>query len=311
MNDIKFKYDVAFSFLQKDEKLALQLSDLLSGRFKTFVYSENQAELAGKNGEQIFNDVFGEQSRIVVVLFRSDWGQTKWTRIEMTAIRNRAFEYGYDFTLFIPLEDNLTLPKWLPKTQIWFNYNRWGAEGATSIIEFKIQQEGGTEHKETVKDKAARLERAFDAQKKKEAFLNSVEGVNAANSEIQKLFDEIENLLKIIHEDKNYLRINFDRDHGGRAISILFGIYNLHLEWYGMIVNTLQDHYLSFSLWQRPSFLRGESDEKKLYEYKIKFDVSTLGNYGWTTPNENHFCSSFEFAEYTVNTVLEKIESNQ
>ena len=65
---------------------------------KAFIYSEQQKVLAGRDGEQLFNAVFGEKARVVVILFRKEWGQTPFTRIEETAIKNRAFDYGYDFT---------------------------------------------------------------------------------------------------------------------------------------------------------------------------------------------------------------------
>jgi hypothetical protein len=84
-----FTYDVAFSFLSQDEALAIEISDLLQGRFATFVYSERQKDLAGADGEEKFSSVFLSESRIVAILFRSGWGETKWTRIEQTAIRRR------------------------------------------------------------------------------------------------------------------------------------------------------------------------------------------------------------------------------
>ncbi|MCX6911329.1 MAG: hypothetical protein NTY01_25250 [Verrucomicrobia bacterium] len=68
MNTKNYKYDVAFSFLQEDEALAQQLSDLLKGRVTTFIYTERQKELAGTDGEQTFNRVFGQEARIVVIL---------------------------------------------------------------------------------------------------------------------------------------------------------------------------------------------------------------------------------------------------
>ena len=105
MEIVKYKYDVAFSFLARDEGLATELNDLLQDRVRTFLYSRKQGEIAGKDGEQSFNAVFGKEARLVVVLYRRGWGETPWTRIEETAIRNRAFEYGYDFVKFIPLDE--------------------------------------------------------------------------------------------------------------------------------------------------------------------------------------------------------------
>jgi hypothetical protein len=43
----RYKYDVAFSFLDRDESLARELARLLAPK-TSFVYSEQQAELAGR-----------------------------------------------------------------------------------------------------------------------------------------------------------------------------------------------------------------------------------------------------------------------
>src|SRR5262245_22617191 len=99
----EFKYDIAFSFLSKDEPIAQQINDLLTERCRTFIYTERQKELAGTDGEETFKRVFSKEARIVAVLFRPEWGSTNWTRIEETAIRGRAYEEGYDFCTFISM----------------------------------------------------------------------------------------------------------------------------------------------------------------------------------------------------------------
>jgi hypothetical protein len=159
MIEKKYPIDVAFSFLQEDEDLANRLNNLLQDRVKTFIYSRKQEVIAGTNGEKTFNQVFGENSRIVVVLYREGWGKTAWTRIEETAIRNRAFEEGYDFVIFIPITKESVLPKWLPKNKIWVGLDRWGEEGAASVIEARVQEFGGTPKEATAIDRANRLER--------------------------------------------------------------------------------------------------------------------------------------------------------
>jgi hypothetical protein len=89
-NDDDFKYDIAFSFVKDDEGLATQLDDRVRDRYRTFLYSRSQEQLGGTDGEKTFNAVFGKEARIVTVLLRPEWGGTPWTRIEETAIRNRA-----------------------------------------------------------------------------------------------------------------------------------------------------------------------------------------------------------------------------
>ncbi len=122
----QFKYDVAFSFLAKDEILATQLNDRLQDRVTTFLYSKKQEQIAGTDGEKTFNKVFGEEARIVVLLYRDGWGQTPFTRIEETAIKNRSFNHGYDFLLCIPLDEPPVAPEWYPKTNLWLGLSRWG-----------------------------------------------------------------------------------------------------------------------------------------------------------------------------------------
>jgi hypothetical protein len=64
----EFEYDVAFSFLAQDESVATELNDALSEGAKTFLYSKQQEQLAGTDGEKTFSAVFGEKSRFVVIL---------------------------------------------------------------------------------------------------------------------------------------------------------------------------------------------------------------------------------------------------
>jgi hypothetical protein len=72
MNDT-FEYDVAFSFLAQDEHIALQLHKLIKGSVKSFIYSDEQKKLAGKDGEVTFNKVFNEESRIPLANGPARW----------------------------------------------------------------------------------------------------------------------------------------------------------------------------------------------------------------------------------------------
>jgi hypothetical protein len=74
--DKEYKYDVAFSFLNQDESLAQQLNDLLQDRISTFIYPEHQLDLAGKDGEIVLKKSFDSEARIVVILYRDEWGIT-------------------------------------------------------------------------------------------------------------------------------------------------------------------------------------------------------------------------------------------
>ena len=92
-----YKYDVAFSFLDRDEPLARELAGLLTP-LSTFVYSEQQLEVAAKDGVDAFTAVFRRDARIVAVLYRDGWGKTKWTRVEEQAIKSRFLDWGIPLT---------------------------------------------------------------------------------------------------------------------------------------------------------------------------------------------------------------------
>jgi hypothetical protein len=175
-----FKYDIALSFAKEDEGVATQLNDLVQDRYRTFLYSKAQEQLVGTDGEKTFNAVFGEQARTVAVLLRPEWGHTPWTRIEETAIRNRAHDHGYDFATFIVTVPQTPIPGWLPKTRIWFDLERFGLPGAAAVLASRVQERGGAAVEETLADRAARLRRAKDLSEAREAFHRSHAGVDAS-----------------------------------------------------------------------------------------------------------------------------------
>ncbi len=187
--DEKFEYDIAFSFLQEDEDLAMQLNDLLQDRFKTFIYSKAQEKLVGKDGENEFNAVFGEQARTVAVLYRPGWGESPWTRIEENAIKNRAYNHGYDFTTFIILDGRP--PKYIPKTYIWLSFEIYGLDGAAAVLESRATEKGGEPSVESVADKAARLKRVEQFEEQKRSFRDSYDGVAAAGKAYSKLLEAL------------------------------------------------------------------------------------------------------------------------
>jgi len=289
MSDEK-KYDVAFSFLAEDEALATHLNDLLQDRLKTFLYSKQQGEIAGTDGEKTFNLVFGEQSRLVVVLYRAAWGKTPWTRIEETAIRNRAFEHGYDFVKFIPLDDVPGIPKWLPRTQLWIGLKRWGIVGAAGAIEARVQELGGEPREETVAERAARLERALLFEGTRKQFLNSDKGVGAANGE----FERLRVLLGQQVTSAN---------HAARSISLMLktaprlilvlGLRHLVLSvhWDYQYANTLDGSQLEVTLWNgHPPFpgIMLFENPKKLQTADFAFDLAPNEEPCWVAKDAEH-----------------------
>lgn len=314
-----FDYEVAFSFLQQDESLAFEISDLIHDRFSTFIYSEHQKELAGSDGEKTFNEVFGDKARIVIVLYRDDWGKTKWTRIEETAIRNRGHEEGYDFTLFVQLDPSAKMPKWLPKTRIYYNFDRWGVKGLAPVIEQKVQESGGQNRAETLEDQAAKIKRAFLREQERKTFLNSSDGYSAAQLEFNKLYQMLEEKTKALEDPAINLHFGYDK-HPSREFVVRCENYSAHFTWDYAYSNSLNNSGLLVELvfYNRGNHqaffnrqMRGNNAREKIIkqqEYNFDINVVTTEK-GWskkTKPDE--FCTSEKIMNEWLQLFLEKVK---
>lgn len=303
-----YEYDVAFSFLAQDESLATELNDLLQDRVHTFLYSKRQERLAGKDGEEAFNTVFGEQARMVVVLYRAGWGESPWTRIEQTAIRNRAYEQGYDFVKFIPLDDPPTVPNWLPRTQIWVGLARWGVSGAAGVIEARIQELGGEPHNESVIDKAARVERSILFAKEREQFLHSYEGVNASKALFAELQNEVKHEVTRVNDASPTFGFNVKTVQ--YQLAVIGHGPGLLVEWHCRYANSLDGAKLDVSLWRgQPPWpgLTFWDPPQRLHEQSFEFDLEVSGEHRWRAkdPGKRSY-SSKELASDLVSYCIEQ-----
>ena len=306
-----FKYSVALSFLAQDEALAQELNDLIQERMATFLYSERQRELAGTDGEETFGRVFKEQARIVVVLYRDGWGQTPWTRIEETAIRGRAYDEGYDFVLFIPCDEPPTVPKWLPKTRIWFGLKRWGPQGAAAVIEARVQEFGGGVRQESVADRAARLKRATDFENERRQFRRSHEGVRAAN-------DAYAALRLALTQQAQAISVLPIKVQEHREYTIVRGLKGIALvELHTFYGNSLEDeHYLSVSMLDSLPRIQGlmsmtRSDEARTLAFeKYHFDLLSPGRTGWRSQKQQgrDFDNADDFAGHILRLYMDHSE---
>lgn len=303
MNDRKYEYEVAFSFVKEDEELAIQINELLRDRLSTFIYSKKQKVVAGTDGEITFSNVFSKQSRIVIVLYRKEWGSTSWTRIEETAIRNRAFDEGYNFVLFIPLDQNKSVPQYLPKTQIWIGLDRWGIEGVASVIEARVQSIGGQVKEETLADIAARMKREKEFETKRSMLLQSTDGVTSASLEFNKLLAEIENQKNILVENDPTFPIGYNiKDY---ECYVNFGGLSIRLRWMCLYSNSLLDSKLIFEL-QEPKRI---GDPYIYQEYNYHFDMNKSGEYGWIKETKsNTFKSSQKLVEELFKILFKQAE---
>jgi hypothetical protein len=138
--DLRRRHDVAFSFLQRDEQVALRFAAAVAP-LTPIVYSKKQEQLAGTDGMESLRVAFSNDSRLNVILLRTAWGTTKWTRVEETAIHDRCFEEGFDSLLIVRL-DGTTPPKWCTDTRIYFDLDTFSFEEAVGAIKRQATQLG-------------------------------------------------------------------------------------------------------------------------------------------------------------------------
>jgi hypothetical protein len=137
------QYDVAISFLSKDEAIASAIYQKLAEGLQVFFFPRNQENLAGTDGLESMRKPFFDDSRVKVVLYREPWGRTAWTRVEETAIKEACLAHGWGRLLFIVLDRTNPLPVWLPQNHVRFNYEDFGLEQAVGAIKARVQENGG------------------------------------------------------------------------------------------------------------------------------------------------------------------------
>src|SRR5262245_42626718 len=136
------KYEVAISCMKEDEKMAQELYDLLQPRVGSlFLYTQNQKDLIGENGLEAFGRIYRHESRVVVIIHRKGWGETKWTGVEDRAIGELWLDHGWRRILVYSMDDSV--PSWLPETFLWCG-KRYGLTAFAAAVERKVQEEGGS-----------------------------------------------------------------------------------------------------------------------------------------------------------------------
>ena len=304
METDEFKYDIAFSFLSKDEDTAQQINDLLSDRCRTFIYADKQKEIAFTDGEETFKRVFSKDARIVAVLFRPEWGNTKWTRIEEEGIRGRAYNQGYDFSTFVSMTERVELPDWLPPTRLLFSLPRFGVKGTAAALEARLLDRGGTIHPETIAERGKRLKRSAQVVEEARIFRESETGVKAATTAIKNLVQELGRLATELRdqtgmrfETRAYREDNYVV-RSPRAV--------LSFHWWCYYANTLSDSYLTVKFSdhvpQMPGTFSSYETIRTFETMKYGFRLLSPSRPGWVhgeteIPAEN-------MAEYLMNRLM-------
>jgi hypothetical protein len=310
----EYKYDIAISFLNQDEPIALDLYDRLSPNFKTFVYSKKQEDIAGTDGLEIFRKAFRHDSRLVVVLYRDGWGKTPWTRIEEGAITDRFLKEGWDWLIFIVVNSASKPPPWLPETKIRLNLQDYGIEQAVGVIKARAQELGSKYHKEDAVQRAKRLERQAATRAERKRLLGSSEGVKAATKEAKIIFSEIGTLVEEIRGTTTKLNILVGHDdiscgltNGRVSITLYFRPrFSNSLEDISLVIKEMNGRVLLPQ--ERGRILFTEPQELTVH----KFDPDITSEKGWCWRSQSDpmsLYSSQDISEYCLKLFLDLVDS--
>jgi hypothetical protein len=300
-----YRYDVAFSFLDRDESLAREMAALLAPR-TSFVYTEQQAELAGRDGVDAFTAVFRRDARIVAILYRDAWGKTKWTRIEEEAIKSRFLEDGAEFVTLIKV-DGARPPDWFPVVRIWVDLDRFGPAGAAGVLDERVRAARGAVRAETPQENAARLDRERQAEAERLAFLGSPDGVEAADQDVERLFGRLESV-------SSETGIAFDREGSHCALLYRDG-FSIAVGWSRMYGNTLDQSAVYLTEWKgRPNIGAKQfhsPNRKVIRSLQFRFDMGPDREPLWRTAKEPRLTFTVDrLAEYCISLLLERVRSS-
>lgn len=314
MPDKKYKYDLAISFLNQDEPIALDLHDRLNLNLSVFVYSKKQEELAGSDGIESFRNAFRFDTRMVVVLYRDGWGKTPWTRIEEGAITDRFLKEGWNWLLFIMLDSKSSPPPWLPETRIRFNLEDYGIEQAVGAIKVRLQEIGSQIQKETAAKRAKIVESQIVFRKEKERQFSSIEGVKAFEKEFNNIQKEIARIVDEISKDIKGINIQCGSELYHCVITS--GSISIAVNWRPRYANDLHNSPLRIIEFNGRLLLPQERgrfmtpfEPKKLDSYDFEPDITSDMKCCWRAKfRDKRYFSSSEVADFTLKALLNLID---
>jgi len=302
----EYKYEAAFSFLQDDELIALEIGDRIRDRLNVgiFVYSQRQDELAGTDGVDRFSQIFAEESRIVVVLYREGWGQTRWTRVEETAIRTRGFNEGHEFVLLVKL-DAADPPVWLPPTRLYLGFARHGVDGVAGAIEVRVQSVGGQVRSESVLDRAAIVARGIELDTERRQWRDSYQGVETAKLEAKQLFEELKSYSENVSSLIPQVQIRYNST-GSKSCEVSTRGTGFSVRWYNSAGNSLYQSGLIFEIWEDARFTGGRMViRSQKYSLNYAFDIDATRRTGWRMSDDNRFLTTAQLSEYWIKRLID------
>jgi hypothetical protein len=277
MND--YRYDVGISLCKQDVDFAIKLTKAINPSLNVFFYEHRQEELITSSGPEAFANIFKEQSRVVVILSRKEWGESLYTEIERNAIVDSLKDRGYSHIMILPMAHG-EIPAWYPSTRIYVDPTRFTVEQLARFIEFKVTEEGGKVKELTVEDLYQHLLNGVSEKKSLLAMQEKQEAIKCAQEEIKVL-------KKCFNRKSEFLRksiVNaaswFEFGENVHRAELGYGDYELkcqvHFPELYQGIYTTQDFSVSLSLFQTVG-----GNNPKLLDEETRLFYYTPDFHGW------------------------------
>jgi hypothetical protein len=305
------QYDVAISFVAADEPLAVQLRDSLQPPLRVFVYSKHQEQLAGRDGTEVFREVFRNQSKLVVVLHRPPWGDTPWTRVEEQAIKELCFEEGWEHLVFTKL-DQSSVPKWVPKPHLYLDLTTFTLAELVGAIKARLVELGVELLQPTAAERALAQARRRKFDEETRDLLSRDPGVFVAQ------LAELEQAIKAIAADIS-ATAGYEMETGIGAVIRGFVIHaqgqTLQLAARELYANTARDAYVQIAEYDRtmhvysPAYHYFYTEDQLQPARTRKMFVRRLESIGWCWELDGRVHPTAAAAEAIANLLLDRIDS--
>jgi hypothetical protein len=307
------KYDVAISFLAKDEPIAKGLYARLSEVLKVFYFPHNQEDLVGTNGLESMREPFFD-SRVVVVLYRDPWGKTPWTGVEETAIGERCLKQGWPGLVFVNLDQTSKTPTWVPTTHVRFGMEAYGMEGLVGVIKARVQEHGGKLVPVDAMSEMRRIQREAIYLADRESLMRDRRWIeDTVHANIKKALQEVIGLMQKANAEHGFDIVG---KADGTVCVMRSGFVSLGIGWHQPIFNRVEDDQQNGECFLRASefsgtlILPGErawvmQNPKELMRHKFKVDVSETRDLVWKESGKKSIVPAGMLADHLMRIFLD------
>jgi len=219
----------------------------------------------------------------------------------------------------IPLDANPTVPRWVPRTQIWLSYARYGLATAVAVLERKLEEVGGEAKTVTAESRAREFARHAEWQAERERRRRSQEGVDAAKAHVAALFGELERAvsrgaagsagnLAFKQPRPNAARI-YSRAPDGEGTTVT-------LYWSQQWANTLDQSGLRVRLFEGYAPAAGEDiiafeDPREIDEHEFDFEYGESGQWIWKHRGTGRYYDTAGLAAFCIGLLLDHITTRK